>query len=103
MSIRITGVMAEVRYGYYPAAVLGPWTLTERTVTATVQSADTFRVSQRPLTFEIPGPGGRWRVWPVEALQIVGSSLTATLGPRVGSAHAIPTETTGDGHDSAQP
>lgn len=84
----IDGVTASLRWGYTHAATLGTWTVTKRedgrwNLKATVVSADTFRVAQRPLVFEAPLNNGAWR-WPVVELQVVDGSLTATLGPHEG-------------------
>lgn len=79
------GVDGSLRWGYQAAAVLRAWTLTKVdagwTLTATVVSTDAFRVAQRPLVFVAPHATGAWR-WPIGELQIVGASLTATLGPK---------------------
>lgn len=78
----ITGAAARLDWGYYPAAVLGAWTATKDaagvvTVTATIVSSDTFRLSQQPLVFVAPTG---WR-WAVSELQITGVALSARLGP----------------------
>lgn len=85
-NISIRGAAGEVRWSYHRAASLGAWTLTPgsaaSTLTASVVSLDTFKVSQQPLTFVVPRPTGRvWR-WPVLSLQISGTEMTATLGPQ---------------------
>lgn len=84
--VRWTGVEGGVRWGYHTAATLKHWALESSgagwSLEATVQAADTFRVSQRPLTFVVQRPRGIvWR-WPVESLQIEGATLTARLGPQ---------------------
>jgi hypothetical protein len=84
----IAGVRASLRWGYAQAAALGTWTITKRTdggwnLTASVLTADTFRVSQRPLVFEAPLAKGAWRR-PVLELQVTNGSLTATLGSHEG-------------------
>lgn len=81
----ITGHAGVVRWGYYEAATLGAWTIVTRTaedwtLTARVQSADTFRCSQQPLVFCVPRPSGDWRM-AVTSLQIDGTALTATVQP----------------------
>lgn len=78
------GEAAEVRWGYHRAATLESWefqpTSDGATVTAKVLSTDAFRLSQPVLTFAVPRPSGAW-LWPVRSLQIVGSTLMASLGP----------------------
>lgn len=75
----------EVRWGYHIASTLKSWTLAAEpaggTLTAEVVSHDAYRVSQQPLTFVVPRPHGQWS-WPVQSLQITGTSLRATLGPQ---------------------
>lgn len=85
-SIDISGEAAEVRWAWHQAAALGAWTIAAQgdglQVTATIVSADEFRVSQAPLTFAVPrGEQPAW-TWPIEpnTLQITGSTLTARLG-----------------------
>ena len=86
MSMTITGPQAQLRWGYYQAAQLGSWSVEAGpgggTLTATVVSQDAFRVSQRPLTFVVTRPKGVvWR-WPIQTLQIAGTTLTASIGPQ---------------------
>ena len=87
----LTGSAAVVRWGYAPAATVGPWTITAipdgGSLTATVVSADTFAVSQRPLVFVVTRSSGQGSKWPITTLQIEGPSLTATLGPPEGASH----------------
>ena len=84
MGMTVTGVTADLRWGYHRAGTLRAWTVTKSdeiwSLTATVVSADAFRVAQRPLVLVAPHAHGAWR-WPVVELQIAGASLTATLGP----------------------
>lgn len=87
MAYTIRGKAAELRWGYQLAATLGSWTLKDGTLTATVLSSDTFRVSQSPLTFVV---GSIRR--PIEGLQIAGWTLTASIGPQEVS-HALPIRT----------
>jgi len=84
-TVRVTGVNGALRYGYHSAGVLRNW-IVERaddrwTLKATVVSVDTFKVSQRPLTFVAAVKHGSWR-WPITELQIEGASLDAALGPK---------------------
>lgn len=76
-----------VRWGYYAAAavrdVILEWDLAakEYRLKATVVTADTFRLSQQPLVFQIAHDKGVWR-WPVKSLQVADGTLTAVLGPK---------------------
>jgi hypothetical protein len=76
----VKGETAELKWGYRQAAVLSSWQITGGTATATVVSADAFRVAQQPLTLAIQSPGGHTWSWPVESLQIDGDRVTARLG-----------------------
>jgi hypothetical protein len=85
----ITGAVGCVRWGYYTAAQVRSWTLTPAdggswALSATVESADAYKVTQRPLVFVAAK-----QIWPVVTLQIEGASLTAVLGPKE-SAHVLP-------------
>jgi hypothetical protein len=82
-ALTMTGSSAVLKWGYREAAVLGAWSMTGHTagggsLTATVISSDTFRVTQTPLTFV--HPNGKW-TYPVLDLQITDHTLTALLGP----------------------
>jgi len=83
-TVTVTGVEGMLRWGYHPAGTLGAWTVardgTSWTLTAAVVTKNAFRVSQRPLAFEVRHATGVWR-WPIQSLQIAGASLTAVLGP----------------------
>jgi hypothetical protein len=80
-SVTIRGPAGEVRWGYHIAASLGAWTVVDDRLTATVVSADDFKVSQRPLTFIVHRPSGRTWSWNVGSLQMAGETLTAVLAP----------------------
>jgi hypothetical protein len=87
-SMTLRGPSGEIAWGYRGAAVVGPWAMTTtdggQTVhlTADVVSSDACAVSQSPLTFICRRPEREpWR-WPVQSLQIAGTSLTAVLGPQ---------------------
>ena len=79
----IAGVTGSLKWVYHTAATLASWKVVRSEgswmLTATVVSADAFRVSQRPLAFVAPVSTGAWR-WPVEELQITGATLSARLG-----------------------
>ena len=78
--------MGSFWWGYHEAATVGPWSITLNAqgggeLSASVQSQEPHRITQRPLWFEVPRTGTPWR-WPVESLQIEGDRCTATLGPQ---------------------
>jgi len=84
--LAVKGREGAVKLGYQTAVSLGPWSLTKREaegyeLSASILGMDAFRVSQRPLTFVVTVQSGSWR-FPVQSLQIVGSSLTAVVGPK---------------------
>lgn len=66
----ITGVVGQIRWQRFPAAVIegyrvtraknGAWAL----ASATVISANAFNLRQTPLIFVAPVEGGEWR-WPI--------------------------------------
>jgi len=56
--IIIEGVTASVRLGYQTAAKLGAWRVEGDFFTAKVETADRFRLTQTPLTLEIPNRDG---------------------------------------------
>jgi hypothetical protein len=53
----------------------GQWSLV-----ASITRADPFKLRQRPLFFNAPRKGGHW-CWPVKAVTVMESQLTAALGP----------------------
>lgn len=80
----ITGAVGKLKWGHRDAATLASWSISAapgggQSLTAKIVSSDTFRVTQAPLTFEVPLSNGRW-TWPVLTLQISGSTLIASLG-----------------------
>lgn len=80
-TITFRGPSAELRWSYYVAATLGPWSIDGTTLTATVTELDALRASQQPLTFVVPRTSGEsWR-WSIQSLQLAGMSLTATISP----------------------
>lgn len=80
--LTITGQAAEVKWAYHTAVSLASWSLTDDALTATVVSADHFRVSQKPLTFVVTRPSGVQWTWPIQCLQIAGQTLTASVAPQ---------------------
>ena len=87
--VGLRGSQAVIAWGYHPAVTLGPWSFDNHTdaggtVTAQVRTVDAFRVSQQPLTFEVPRPTTTWK-WPVVSLQIADGTATVVLGPCEGA------------------
>lgn len=83
--VTMRGPAAEIRWAYYTAAGLGPWTLevspTGGTVSAPVLSQDAGRLTQTGLTFVVPRPNGvPWR-WPIRSLTVTDTTITAQVGP----------------------
>lgn len=78
--IALKGITGDVRWSYQRAAEVTSWTIEAGQLTATIVSHDAFRLSQQPLRFVATHAKGAW-VWPIQQLQVSGSSLTATLGP----------------------
>lgn len=84
-SVRFSGDGGEIKWAYHTAASLGSWSIDTDshgriTLTAKVVSADTFKASQAPLTFQVPRPSGQVWSWPITSLQISETAVTATLG-----------------------
>lgn len=73
-----------MRWGYHRAAQLGPWTFTADAtggdLTATVESADAFKLSQPALTFRVDRQNGPAWIWPVLSLHYADGALSARLG-----------------------
>lgn len=81
----LRGATGEVRWVYMTAATFGPWEIEQRGVTSALTgklvSVDDYRATQAPLSVVVTV--GRQRLtFPVVDLQITGSVVTATLGPR---------------------
>ena len=87
MAVTLTGPGGDVRWSYLTAATVGPWTIAADaaggTLTATVLSADPYRLWQTGLEFRCVRPSGTvWR-WPVLTLSIADdATLTASVGPQ---------------------
>jgi hypothetical protein len=84
--IVIEGAAAIVRLGYQTAATLGPWRVEGDFFTAQITSADRFRLTQAPLTLEIPNRDGiptRRALTDarVTAIERAGLQLSARLVP----------------------
>lgn len=81
----LSGLTGDLRWGYLVAAVFGPWRFEGGggggTLTGTLVSSDAFRLTQVPLTavLQVGRSSTRWRV---EGVEISGSEVVVTLGPR---------------------
>jgi len=85
MPILVRGPSAVIRYGYHRAATLGAWSITNGRLTADVQSADAFRLTQSPLTLIVPRSGGTdWR-WRLSDVERVGPQLIAAVHDEEGT------------------
>jgi hypothetical protein len=80
--IVIEGVSAIVRLGYQRAATLGPWRVEGDWFTAKVQDADAFRLTQTPLTLEIPNADGAPTRRPLGEVTVYQGQLSARLLPK---------------------
>lgn len=84
----IQGVVGQIKWGYYVAAAVNGYHVTRTSqgkwsVRGTVVLSDAFKIAQRPLMFVAPHQGGEWR-WPIQSIEIVNGSMTASLGPPEG-------------------
>jgi len=80
--ITIEGLTATVRLGYQHAATLGRWRVDGDVFTASVSHVDGFRITQRPLTLEIPNKDGIPTVRGLDAVTVYQGQLTARLVKR---------------------
>lgn len=82
MAFSVQGSHGEIRWGYLPAIVFGPWSFEgqshEGTLSAQIVSRDEFRATQGPLVVVVPAGRVTWR-WSVRDLQISGDRLTASV------------------------
>lgn len=82
-TLNIKGRDAAIRWGYHTAATLTAYEMTgtgaTATVTATVVSADHFKLSQQGLTFRILRQHGPHWDYAVHSLHIAGQTVTATV------------------------
>ena len=79
------GGEATIAWAWHTAAVCRTWRIHKSqtsgwSLVATVTRADAFKLAQRPLLFTVPRKGGHW-VWPVKAVTVQGTQMTAALGP----------------------
>jgi hypothetical protein len=86
-SVTVRGLSGTVYWGYAVAATVTGWTAVRSgitdagTITGTVATVDTFRISKQPLVFVVTHQKGSWR-WSIQQLQIVDGHLTATICPK---------------------
>lgn len=80
--IVIEGVTATVRLGYQKAATLGAWRVEGDVFTARVVEADGFRITQSPLTLEIPNADGIPTRRPLGDVTVYQGQLSARLLPK---------------------
>lgn len=84
--VTVHGANGTLFWGYLPVGTVRAWTVTRHSVSdpgalaGTITDLNTFRASQHPITFVVEHKRGTWR-WPLETLQIAGTSITATLRP----------------------
>jgi hypothetical protein len=84
--MEIRGARGFLRWYAYAAAEVRDYTLTKSGrgygLAGWLAGADAFKLSQRPLLFEVPVKGGGvWR-WPVESLTTAEGKVSARLGPQ---------------------
>lgn len=77
--IVFTGHRAVVRLGYQRAALLGAWTVEGGVITAAIEDCDGFRITQTPLTLEIPNADGIPTYRALTDVTARGGQLTARL------------------------
>lgn len=75
----IEGTRALVRLGYQQAASLGAWRVEGDWFVAAVESVDGFRITQSPLTLEIPNRDGPPTCRPLADVTVYQGQLTARL------------------------
>jgi hypothetical protein len=80
--IVIEGAAATVRLGYQKAATLGAWRVEGDFFSARVVDVDGFRITQTPLTLEIPNPDGIPTRRPLGDVTVYQGQLSARLLPK---------------------
>lgn len=85
----IRGVVGQIRWSYYVAASVTNFTVTRHgsttgatvrwTLRATLVLADAFKLSRKPLVFQVETKKGLM-TWPITDLVITDRDVTATLG-----------------------
>ena len=71
-----------MRLGYQKAAQLGAWRVDGDRFVAKVHDVDGFRITQSPLTLEIPNPDGIPTRRPLADVSVYQGQLTARLLPK---------------------
>lgn len=79
--IALRGKGGNIRWSYHQAASIGSWEVRGHELSATVLDADTFRLSQSPLTFVVRSPKGHAWSWPIASVRVDGTTLYAALTP----------------------
>jgi hypothetical protein len=83
--VTITGAAGTLRWGYQTAATIREWTVTRQrrssTLRGTLDGYNSAYVYQRGVHFNTLTQAGAWE-WPVRRIEIVGSRVTAELGPQ---------------------
>ena len=77
--IVIEGAQAMVRFGYQRAADLGAWKVDGDWFVAQVRSVDGFRITQAPLTLEIPNKVGAPTLRRLEDVTVYQGQLSGRL------------------------
>jgi len=80
--VTIEGLTATVRLGYQHAATLGRWRVDGDVFTASVAHVDGFRITQTPLTLEIPNRDGIPTVRGLSDVTVNQGQLSARLVKR---------------------
>jgi len=81
--LTMRGAEGFIEWGYQRAARVTGFTVTREPdgllLTGTVMEANTFRLSQEPLTFRVArNPGPAW-TWSIREVQLTGDAVTARL------------------------
>jgi hypothetical protein len=76
--MRLRGPSGNIKWAWHRAASLGPWTIENDLLTASVSDQDELGLSQQPLVFEHT-LGGQPMRWPIQSLQVSSGTLTAVL------------------------
>ena len=73
--LTFTGAAAVVRLGYQKAATLGAWRVDGDGLSAELVAVDGFRITQSPLTLEIPNRDGIPTIRGLEGVTVSGKQL----------------------------
>ena len=80
--VHVSGMRAELRWGYHLAAALTDWSFDGTHFRATVETSDPFRLSQSPLVLVLLTDGRPDGERPITWYRVTGGVLVARLGPR---------------------